>query len=465
MVVATVGAIVLTIYYPVGGVVFLLGVVAVGLVLTRIRIAQGLIVYGLTLFLVPSRFTVSDMAVTLPMLVGLVVTGMAVFAYVLPSGEVPAGKSPVVPAAFTYFVATLMLFASTSLNAVGGPDVGAKNRALAGALVLCGVAVAAAQFLRTRREVNLLIGAIVFGGALLGLIGLIQYITDVDITPYVHPPGFSVDRTAAFIYDRAGVSRVAATARHPIEFGLACAVALPLALHLSAFGRTATARLGARTAGLLLAAGVALSLARSAILALAVAAIIFVPSWAPERRWKVVGATALLVLVLSALAPTITDTIQDLVAGRTGQGSSEVRSQASDEAFELIADRPVWGRGYGAVQREIEQPLDNQYLTSGVEGGAVALGAVVIITFSGVLAAWRARRQARDPAGKDLAMSLLASIVAFAVGGVALNTFIFPMIAGLGFLCIGTAGALARLTARGADASPRPGAMRAAIAR
>jgi hypothetical protein len=449
-----VAAIVVTIYYPTGGVLALLGIVAVGLVMMRIRIAQALVVFGLCLFLVPSRFTVSDMAVTLPMLVGLVVTGMAVFAYVLPSGEVPSGRSPVVPAALTFFIATLVLFAATSLDAVGGPDVGAKNRTLASALVLSGVAIAAAQFLRSRREINLVIGAIVIGGGVLGLIGLIQYTTNFDITPWVHPPGFSVRADAAFIYDREGVSRVAATARHPIEFGLACAVALPLALHLSAYGRTAAARLGARAAGLLIAAGIALSLARSALLAIAVAAIVFVPTWAPQRRWKVVGATALLVLVLASFVPNVTNTIEDLVQGRAGQASNETRSQTSDEAFELMADKPLFGRGYGSVAREIDQPLDNQYLTSGVEGGAVALGAVALIIFSGMLASWRARRWAEDPAGRDLALSLLAAIVAFAIGGIALTTFVYPMIAGLGFLCIGCAGALARLMARPSRVRP-----------
>ena len=139
-----------------------------------------LIVYTLTLAFVPSRFTVSNMAVTLSMLIGLLIVLMWACQRLLKTGRIVRPHEIVVTAAGFFVLATLVIYLVTSLQPMTGPDQGAKNRALVAAVVLCGVTVAVVQCVRSRREARLVIGAMVVAGAVLAAIGIFQYATNVD---------------------------------------------------------------------------------------------------------------------------------------------------------------------------------------------------------------------------------------------------------------------------------------------
>ena len=168
------------------------------------------------------------------------------------------------------------------------------------------------------------------------------------------------------------------------------------------------------------------------------------PTWASPLRLKILVYGALFVIAFATLVPTVSSTINDLVSGRAARAATRPEAPRSSRHGWSSATDPVLGHGYGSVREAIEIPVDNQYLTTGVEGGIVGITAVVSTMAAGLLAASHARRSTHDNRTRDHGL-VFASIVAFAIGGIALNTFVFPTIAGIGFLAIGCAGALARL--------------------
>jgi polysaccharide biosynthesis protein PslJ len=224
---------------------------------------------------------------------------------------------------------------------------------------------------------------------------------------------------------------------------LAMAAVLPIAMHFAAYARTQLARSSAAVCSILLAGAIPLALSRSAALSLALVALIVVPTWSARRRWRVAGVLVVLLLGLQLAAPQILPQLSGLLTTAEGTGSLETRGRATDVAFELINDKPIFGNGFSAA---FDSPviIDNQFLVTTIETGVIGLLALLTAIGLGILSARRARLMSTDPAVRDLAQSVIAMIAAITLGGFGLNIVRFPMTAGILFVGIGAAGALLR---------------------
>jgi hypothetical protein len=440
---------------PVAGIVALLGLVLLWLFRSRIDISTVLVVYALFLVLVPSRYTVGPFAVTAAMVAGIVAMLLWGFGRVL--GTLPRGAelhNGARIAVTILLLFTVFAYFARMVDPVNGLDQRNADRNLFTLVVLSGVAIAIIDGVRSRKGLNRILGALVFGAALVAFIAFLQYFQRLNISQYIRPPGFKVTGHEAFIYARDGLPRVAGTARHPIEFGLVMAAILPLAMHFARYARTLPARWGAIVASGMIAGAIPLALSRSAVLSLALVALIVIPTWSSRRRWRVLSMLAILVFALNIAAPRVLPQIAGLLASEEGTGSLRTRGNATNIAFELINEKPLFGHGFST---RVDTPvvIDNQFLISTIETGLLGLGALLLLVGTGIVVARRARHASRDPATRDLAQSLVAMIAAIALGGFGLNIVRFPMTAGVLFVGVGAAGALLRFE-RAALLPPEP---------
>lgn len=429
---------------PVAGILALLGLVVLWLTRSRIEISTVLLVYALLLVLVPSRYTVGPFAVTAAMVAGFV--ALLLWGYGRVLGTLSRGvreHNGARIAVTILLLTTVYAYFARMVDPVNSLDQRNADRNLATLVVLCGIAIAIIDGVRDRRALNRILGGLVLGAGVVAVFAYLQYFAHFNIAQYIRPPGFKVTSHEAFIYSRDGLPRVAGTARHPIEFGLVMAAVLPIAAHFAVYARTLAARWGAVVASILIAGAIPLALSRSAILGLALVALIVLPTWTGARRLRVLTMVALLALAMSIVAPKILPEVAGLLTQKEGTGSLRTRGNATTIAFELINERLWFGHGFS---RQLDSPvvIDNQYLVTAIETGLVGLSALLLAMGTGVAVARRARKLSRDPAARDLAQCLVGSIFAIAVGGFGLNIVRFAMTAGVLFIAIGSAGALLR---------------------
>ncbi|MCU1429531.1 MAG: hypothetical protein JWL83_3531 [Actinomycetia bacterium] len=440
-------------FVPVAGLVALAALVVVWLFRSRLDVTTVLVLYAMALWFIPSRYTVGAFAVTGAMAFGFVAIVLWAYGRSLPTSRVAHGPSPTNRAVLVFLLVTLVNYAIVVLRPLSDLDQRSADRNLAIILVLCGLAAAITDGVRSARRLDRMLGVLVFGCAVVAMIGFVQYFFHIDVPRYLHPPGFHSTGEEAFTYHRTAFTRVAGTALHPIEFGVALAAMLPLALHYGSYARTSLSRNGARIAALLIVGAIPLTLSRSAVLATGLVALVLLPTWAAGRRWRVFLTVIVALVVLNLLAPGVFRVIGQLFTGEKGAGSLATRSDATTIGFNLIGRNPIFGNGF-AVSSGSPVIIDNQYLVTGVETGLVGVVALFTVIGSGIVTARRARRGTADPAARDLAQSLVAMIGALALGGFGLNILRFPITAGLLFIGVGSAGALLRIGRRTAIVEP-----------
>ena len=112
-------------------------------------------------------------------------------------------------------------------------------------------------------------------GLVNAVVGIVQFLFAFDPTPLLRPPGMHFYAFYSSVLDRDGLRRVAGTTAHPIEFGVFCAMVLPLAVHVAFRASRAHRRPGFWwTCVGLLGAGLMFSVSRSAILAVTAAGLV-----------------------------------------------------------------------------------------------------------------------------------------------------------------------------------------------
>ncbi len=340
---------------------------------------------------------------------------------------------------------TASLVASMS-RPINSQESNAVAIGMISALSWLGVALVASDGIPTQQRLELVVRRVAWAGGLLGLLGLVQFWSGQSLVDRIQIPGLTANVMLDGVASRSGFNRPAGTALHPIEFGTALTVMLPLALHCATFpGRGGLLRRWLPVAGI--AVAIPLSISRSAIIATLVVLSILLPSW-PAWRRRVTYLGILLLLAVNFVAvPGMLGTIANLFVGIAGDSSARSRSDSYSLAFEFVARYPIFGRGFLTFLPEY-RILDNQYLGLLIGAGFVGLGSLLAVVGLTIKSALRARRATNDPERRSLALSLAASVSAGAVSYAFFDAFSFPLLAGTTFLAIGLAGGLDQLIQR-----------------
>lgn len=464
LVVAAVLSAVASIDNPWIGVGFMAIVVAVRLVRALNTLASLVIVYAAVVFLIPSRFSAGVYGLTVPGVLALVIAMMWALGRLLPNTPVRRRREPVAVATTAFFVAMIASYAISHLQPLSGAATAAADRNMLILLAFSAITLAVVDGVRTEAQVHRLVGVIVAGAAVTAVIGVLQFLFQLDIATNLRVPGFGNEGGTGFIYRRAGLNRVAGTARHPIEMGVVWAAVVPMGLYLAAHALTRARRQWTVLATGLIAMAVAMALSRSAVGALVVGLLILVPTWTPRRRFRVVAGSLVVVGLMVVAFPALFTALGDTLTGEVGAGSLEGRDRSREEAAALAAESPWIGKGYGTyvpgdAQCETGEHretcvIDNLYYVLLIEIGWLGMLGFIGVAGVGVLVAVGIRRRSPGSPEADLAQALAATIVAVMVAGWGLNHLRYPMLASVLFLALGLIGALNRMSSRRAVSLP-----------
>jgi hypothetical protein len=364
-------------------------------------------------------------------------------AWLVPSLTPGRWRQPVRWAMGLFGLAVVAAYLPAVSTYLAGGGIRSADRGLITVAVYAGIALMVADGIHSRRRLDALMRRLVLIGAIIALIGIVQFVTGIDPARYIKIPGLSANEAATSIYIRSGFRRVSGTAIHPIEFGVVLAMIFPIALHV-AF----KARKGGfwRWVGVaVIALAIPLSVSRAAFLGLFTAAMVILPTWSRRRLlWAALIAPVFLVLMRS-VARGLLGTIKSLFLGFAGDPSVQGRTEDYAVVGRFIAESPLFGRGFGTFDPVKYVLLDNQYLGILIEGGVVGLAALILVFLIGICTARGARRRWTDPHDRELAQSIAASLAVAMISFLTFDAFAFPMASEVTFFMLGCAGASWRL--------------------
>jgi polysaccharide biosynthesis protein PslJ len=351
---------------------------------------------------------------------------------------------PIRTAMLIFLGAAMISYVAANLRPIEGAEGRAADRGLLTLVALLGLILVAGDQIPSRARLDALLRRLVLAGAAVATLALVQFVTGISFTNYLHPPGLEINSELYGIAQRAGFLRPAGTAIHAIEFGVAMTIVFPLALHYAMADRH-RGRLIRWAPVAVMAMSVPISVSRSAVVCAAFALGLMLPVMAARARAIALLSAAGLLGIVYVAVPGMLGAIVSLFTQIGSDNSAASRTGSYTLAMEFIAQSPVFGRGFATFLPDY-RILDNQLLGTTIEMGVVGLLALLGLLGTGFWTAWRIRRESADGITRQLAQALLASLAAGTASLAFFDAFSFPMVAGLTFLILGTIGALRQLT-------------------
>jgi O-antigen ligase len=405
--------------------------------------------YTSVLILLPSRLVIAGISYDVTPAVALGLLGLLWWwnARQVAGLGVSTGAQPVRAAILIFALALCISHIAAMTRPLPGDELRSADRLLVIMLSWFGVALLSADGIHSRARLDTLLERLVTAGTMLSALGIVQFFAGVDITSLFNVPGLEpIGSWLIFTGQRASFRRVAATALHPIEFGVVLATLLPIALHYAYHNDVGKGRRWAKAS--VIAFGIPLSVSRSSIVGVFAGVLVLVPTWSWRRVRGILLAIPLLLIGLQYMAPGLLGTLTSLFLGIAEDPSYQGRTQDYSVVGEFIASSPIVGRGLGTFLPRKYVLLDNQYLGTMIEMGAAGLLALLLLFAVAFFTARGARRQSTDETTRNLAQSLAAAVLCLTVTFATFDGFAFQMVSGLMFLLFGCSGALWRLCRR-----------------
>ena len=347
------------------------------------------------------------------------------------------------------WLSVLATYVVMDRSALSVAQVAAADRMLMQLAVVSGIALVAAECLSSLVEVRRVLRALVWGGAFCGVVAALQFWLSIDVSPFLRElPGFSLNFDNPAIIARAALNRVAGTAIHPIELGVAAGMLMPLAIYLAI---SDTDRSPRRRWAPVVMIGLAIpaSVSRSAILSVAIALGVLVVLMPARQRVLAMCGLPFAVVGVFMTAPGLIGTLRSFFAAGTADQSIATRVDDYPLVQRLVEQAPWFGHGGGTyISDNALDILDNEYLKTAIELGLVGLVALAAFFLVPVAAALIARRNSSDPELRLLCAALAGSGLAAAVCSFTFDSLSFPMFANVHALVIGLIGACWRFAVR-----------------
>lgn len=340
------------------------------------------------------------------------------------------------------------------------PELASADRMLIQLAVITGVALVAAEWLRSLSDVRRVLRVLAWGGAFCGAVAALQYWLSFDVAQYLRDlPGFTVNHDNPAIAARGALNRVTGTAILPIELGVVAGMLIPIAIYVGLYDRDKSA-LKRWTPVALSAFAVATSVSRSAIIAVVVAFGVLVVLMPPVPRLAALCAVPFAVTAAFMLAHGLISTLASFFSAGTNDTSIEFRVYDYPVVERLWQEAPWFGHGGGTYMVDNSLfILDNQYLQTAVELGVVGVLALTAFFVAPSIAALMARRRSTSPELRLLCAALAGSALAAGLCSLTFDSLSFPMFVNVYALVIGLIGACWRLAAadrvRTSEALPR----------
>jgi hypothetical protein len=357
-----------------------------------------------------------------------------------PSFRPARGMQPVRRAAIVLGCATLASYVAANRSMLPPLELNAADRGIISTCGWLGVLLLAADGIRRMDRLKTLLRRLVMGATTLAVLAAIEFFAGFNLVQHITIPGLSSLLGTGNLASRAQFNRPSVTALSPIELAAVLVMCLPIAIHQARFA-PAEVRLRRWLQVGAIAAGLPITLSRTAFTALAAVCLVMLPTW-PKRDRRIAYVAGLAGVVACYLTiPGLVTTFRDLLF----ETSNVSRTSAFSEAAPFIHQHPWLGQGPGVFLPQTYFFTDDQFLNTLITTGVIGLLALLAFFATGWFTARSARRATADPEVRDLAQSLAASVAAAAVSFTTLDALGFPIVAGLTFLMIGCVGSLWRL--------------------
>jgi O-antigen ligase len=402
-------------------------------------------VYVLTLFVFPSDTVVRVIGAQgfVAGIVALVLLAAWAVAVLLGIHDPLAVRNPT-RAALAWLAATsLACWALTPFNRLTPVQALAADRWIMLVAAGAGVALVAAEGIRTRAALVAVLRLTVAGGAFCALVAVLQWVLALDLSAVLRQalPGFSTEGLYSAYQSRGALQRVTGTTLHPIELGVVAGMLLPVALTLAMHDRRRSALRRWVPVGLI-ALAIPASVSRSAMLAVVVAMTVFVLCLPARPR-----VSALVLLPLGAFVVVLSRrgyvrTLLDLVGEGSDDASVAARLDDYPMVEALVEQRPWFGTGGGTyMPADAFDILDNQFLKSAIELGVIGMSGLLAWFLVPVVTALVARHRSSDPLLRAAAAALAGALLAGAIASATFDSLSFNTYAGVHALLTGCAGA------------------------
>ena len=395
------------------------------------------------LFLVPENYSIAGPLKSVgfpPLLAGLAC--LAVWAVARWTGAIrPEPWHPFRWTMLVFVLTSMTAFAAALTRNLVQAEADSATRMVFPVLAMIGIAMLATDGLSTAGQVETLLRRLVVLTTFEGIIGALEFAIHLDYHAVARLPGLVVNTEVGSAV-RSGIDRIEAAAAHPIEFSLALATAVPLALHFALNAETPRSRRLFWACFGILAGVIPLTVSRTGLLAVAICIVVYGAVLRGRARANLFVLSAIGLVAFPVIAPGVLGTIKSFVFAGTADNS--ITGRLDDYALiPLLLDGHWWfGRGFGTFQPLVYFFLDNQYLMQLLTGGIVSLLAFAAIFVIGASVARGARKRFTRTKDRDLAQAIAAPILAIAAGAGTFDLFSFLQCAFVLFLLCGCASAL-----------------------
>lgn len=411
-------------------------------------------VYIWLLFIIPSGLRIGPLgAVGSPATLFAIGLFMVwVMSVLAPSITVPGRCPPVRLVLAIFWASTLISYAVMNKHSIASDELNSADAFLLTLIGYTGVALVAAESIRTRDEMMRLIRTAVAAIAAVSMIGLLQSRGGFDATTYIAKiPFLTTYRSIDAVQDRSGIVRAAGTADHPIEFGVLLGIGLALALQVGLFDR-GTKKWKRYTWLGVIALGIPIAVSRSAILSGVVVMIAFFVGTTKKTRLRMMPVVGVFVAVIFVAVPGLLGTLTSFFAA--GESDSSVSTRTADYAAvaPYLRQSPWLGRGPASFVKRLRL-LDNQYLKTLIETGLVGLACLLMLFGLIVWLGRSGRRRATTESDRNLGQMFAGAGMGIIVSAAAFDYLSFPMVTAATALTTGLAGAYWRFSK---EAVPEP---------
>jgi O-antigen ligase len=417
----------------------------------------------LALLIIPARLVLSFVPMTLPpaLVVALLLGVLWLSGQMVDTVGMSKGRNVVRTAVALYLASQLATYGVATRRWLPTDELTVADSSIIRIMSMIAVAVFVCDAIRTTERLDRVLKLLLASSAVIAFVGLVQFGLGVDLAGYVSLPGLRTqDNGYSAMEARSIFRRPTGTTNHPIEYGLVCAMAVPLGAHYVFKARddgTPYVRWLACLA--LVGLGAMTALSRTALVAVAVAAVIMVVTLPKQRKITTLVVGGGFFLGASLVVPGLFGTIRGMFSNIEDDPSVKARTADYEAAAEQIDLNPLLGRGFGTYLPTKYTILDNQFLLTLIENGYLGLFALIGMFLAAAFAAIRVRMISRDDHLRGLASALLAAVLAGGIGSITFDLLGFGVATGLVFTMIGMTGALLRAAQqeRNAGASRPPG--------
>ncbi|MFE0510907.1 O-antigen ligase family protein [Streptomyces sp. NPDC058964] len=359
--------------------------------------------------------------------------------------------------------AVLAAYVADAMRESSHQEVLGADRGLIGFLVWVSLVVLTSAAMQDRGRLDVLMRRVVVLGSVVAAIGFYDFFAATNIADSVHIPGLQTSVAQVSAMDRGAFTRPRATTAQPLEFAGMLAILLPFAVQ-QAFDPVRRHLPVLRRWGpvLLMAGALPLTVSRTSIIGLLLAALVMVPRWKPARRWAAIGVMTASVAFFKVLVPGLIGTITGLFASfvSNSDSSTQARTVKYSAIVPYLKEHPLFGRGFGTFTPDLYFFTDNQYMLALAEMGVAGLLALLTLFITGIHQGGAIRRLARTESDRELGQAFFASSLVALVISATFDSLSFPMFAGMFFLMLGAGAAYLAFIRREAMTEAVPGPRR-----